>query len=46
MFTDEVVGEVDDLRTFSVTLAPHEGRSLLVMCPGAHPIHAASRRSA
>ena len=46
MFTDEVVGEVDDLHSFSVTLAPHEGKSLLVMCPGDHPIHAASRRSA
>ena len=39
MFTDEVVGEVDDLHTFSVTLGPHEGRSLLVLCPGDHPVN-------
>jgi hypothetical protein len=38
MFTDEVVGEVDDLHTFSVTLGAHEGRSLLVLCPGDHPV--------
>jgi trehalose synthase len=36
MFTDQEVGEVDDLHTFAVSLAPHEGRSLLVLCPGAH----------
>jgi trehalose synthase len=39
MFTDEVAGQVDDLHTFSVTLAPHEGKSLLVLCPGDHPLH-------
>ncbi len=38
MFTDEVVGEVDDLHTFSVSLGPYEGRSLLVLCPGDHPV--------
>ncbi|HEY6810039.1 MAG TPA: maltose alpha-D-glucosyltransferase [Propionibacteriaceae bacterium] len=36
MFTDEEVGEVDDLHTFTISLAPHEGRSLLVLCPGDH----------
>ena len=39
MFTDEVVGEVDDLHTFSITLGPYEGRSLLVLCPGDHPVN-------
>ncbi|GAA1828288.1 maltose alpha-D-glucosyltransferase [Microlunatus capsulatus] len=39
MFTDELVGEVDDLHTFSVTLGPYEGRSLLVLCPGDHPVN-------
>jgi trehalose synthase len=38
MFTDEVVGEVDDLHSFFVTLGPHEGRSLLVLCPGDQPV--------
>ena len=38
MFTDEEVGEVDDLHSFAVTLGPHEGRSLLVLCPGDHPV--------
>jgi trehalose synthase len=38
MFTDEVVGEVDDLHSFWVTLGPHEGRSLLVLCPGDQPV--------
>ncbi|MFL6063409.1 MAG: maltose alpha-D-glucosyltransferase [Friedmanniella sp.] len=38
MFTDEPLGEVDDLHTFSVTLGPHEGKSLLVLCPGDHPV--------
>jgi trehalose synthase len=38
MVTDEEVGEVDDLHTFSVTLGAHEGRSLLVLCPGDHPV--------
>jgi trehalose synthase len=36
MFTDQEVGEVDDLHTFAVSLAPHEGKSLLVLCPGDH----------
>jgi trehalose synthase len=40
MFTDEEVGEVDDLQSFAITLAPHEGRSLLVLCPGDHPLYA------
>jgi trehalose synthase len=40
MFTDVELGEVDDLHSFSVTLAPYEGKSLLVMCPGDHPLHA------
>jgi len=40
MFTDELVGEVDDLHSFSVTLGPYEGRSLLVLCPGDHPVSA------
>lgn len=30
MFTDEVIGEVDDLNTFSVALGPFGGKSLLV----------------
>lgn len=38
MMTDEQVGEVDDLHNFYLTLGPHEGRSLLVLCPGDHPI--------
>ncbi|GAA1435642.1 maltose alpha-D-glucosyltransferase [Microlunatus lacustris] len=40
MFTDELVGEVDDLHSFTVTLGPYEGRSLLVLCPGDHPVSA------
>ena len=36
MFTDQEVGEVDDLHTFSISLEPHEGKSLLVLCPGDH----------
>jgi trehalose synthase len=39
MSTDEEVGEVDDLYSFAVTLEPFQGRSLLVMCPGDHPVH-------
>ena len=39
MFTDEEMGEVDDLHSFAVHLGPHEGRSLLVLCPGDHPVH-------
>ncbi len=38
MMTDEEVGEVDDLHNFYLTLDPHEGRSLLVLCPGDHPV--------
>ena len=30
MFTNEVLGEVDDLHSFSITLDGHEGRSLFV----------------
>jgi trehalose synthase len=49
MFTDERVGEIDDLHTFPISLQPHEGKSLLVLCPGdqlaeAHP-HATERTS-
>jgi trehalose synthase len=36
MFADEEVGEVDDLHTFAISLEPHEGKSLLVLCPGDH----------
>ena len=49
MFTDEEVGVVDDLHSFAVSLAPHEGRSLLVLCPGDRPVgghaHEAGLRS-
>jgi trehalose synthase len=38
MFTDEEVGEVDDLHSFAISLEPHQGRSLLVLCPGDHPV--------
>jgi trehalose synthase len=38
MFTDQVVGRVDDLHTVSIDLGPHEGRSLLVLCPGDDPV--------
>ena len=34
MFTDETIGEVDDLYSFGISLGPHQGRSLLVLCPG------------
>ncbi|HEU4907673.1 MAG TPA: maltose alpha-D-glucosyltransferase [Propionibacteriaceae bacterium] len=34
MFTDQQVGEIDDLHTFPISLQPHEGKSLLVLCPG------------
>ncbi len=40
MFTDEEVGEVDDLHTFAISLEPHEGKSLLVLCPGDHLVMA------
>jgi trehalose synthase len=40
MFTDEELGEIDNLNSFSIALKPHEGKSLLVMCPGDHPVHA------
>jgi len=39
MFTDDDIGQVDNLHSFPVTLGPYEGRSLLVMCPGDHPVH-------
>jgi trehalose synthase len=49
MFTDEEVGLVDDLHRFSIDLGPHEGRSLLVLCPGDEPVdghvHEPGRRS-
>jgi trehalose synthase len=34
MFTDDVIGEVDDLHSFAVSLEPHQGLSLLVDPPG------------
>jgi len=40
MFTDQEIGEVDDLRTFAVSLGPHEGKSLLLLCPGDHLVDA------
>jgi trehalose synthase len=40
MFTDEEVGEVDDLHTFAISLEPHEGKSLLVLCPDDHLVMA------
>jgi trehalose synthase len=33
MFTDEVLGEVDDLHSFSITLEGHQGRSLFFSRP-------------
>ena len=30
MFTDEIIGEVDDLHSFSITLGGHQGRSLFI----------------
>ena len=42
MFTNLEAGEVDDLGSFQISLGPHEGRSLLVMCPGDHPLHASA----
>ena len=44
MMTDAELGEVDDLQSFALTLGPYEGRSLLVMCPGDHPVTAAGSR--
>jgi trehalose synthase len=49
MFTDQQVGEIDDLHTFPISLQPYQGKSLLVLCPGdqlaeAHP-HATERTS-
>ena len=46
MMSDEEIGEVDDLHTFAITLAPHEGRSLLVLCPGDHPVDVHQHSSA
>jgi maltose alpha-D-glucosyltransferase/alpha-amylase len=38
MFTDEVLGEVDDLHSFSIALEGHQGRSLFISQPaGARP---------
>jgi hypothetical protein len=39
MFTDADAGEVDDLNSFQISLRPHEGKSLLALCPGDHPVH-------
>ena len=44
MMTDAELGEVDDLQSFALTLGPYEGRSLLVMCPGDHPVTGAGSR--
>jgi len=33
MFTDEVIGEVDDLHSFSIALDGHQGRSLFISPP-------------
>jgi hypothetical protein len=33
MFTDERVATVDDLRSFSLELGPHQGMSLLIVPP-------------
>ena len=33
MFSDEHIGEIDDLHSFAVTLEPHQGLSLLVLPP-------------
>jgi hypothetical protein len=30
MFTDEIIGEVDDLHSFHITLDGHQGRSLFI----------------
>ncbi len=39
MFTNEVLGEVDDLHSFSIALEGHQGRSLFVTQPeGAGPL--------
>jgi trehalose synthase len=35
MFTDQVLGEVDDLHSFSITLEGHQGRSLFFSRPDA-----------
>ena len=40
MMSDREIGEVDDLHSFAITLGAHEGRSLLVLCPGDHPVEA------
>jgi hypothetical protein len=45
MFTDQEIGEVDDLHTFAISLAPHEGKSLLVLCPGDHLAEAHAQAS-
>jgi trehalose synthase len=45
MFTDEEIGEVDDLHSFAIKLEPHQGRSLLVLCPGDHPVPAHTHKS-
>ena len=45
MFTDEEVGEVDDLNSFGIHLGPHEAKALLVLCPGDHPINSHAHSS-
>jgi hypothetical protein len=35
MFTDQVLGEVDDLHSFSISLEGHQGRSLFFSQPDA-----------
>jgi len=43
MFTDQEIGEVDDLHTFAINLEAHEGKSVLVLCPGDHLAEAHTR---
>ena len=45
MLTEEEVGQVDDLHSFSVRLGPHDGRSLLVLCPGDRPVEGHSHEA-
>jgi len=40
MFTDEVLGEVDDLHSFSIALDGHQGRSLFVSQPAGAVVRA------
>jgi trehalose synthase len=45
MLTEEEVGQVDDLHSFAVSLGPHDGRSLLVLCPGDRPVEGHSHEA-